>query len=95
MQSIEHIENIRLQKSLIRSWIRVSYDNPVVIITENGWPDDGRLNDTERISYLRDHLVALLQAIGDGCDVRGHTTWSLLDNFEWTSGYTYVKLRHY
>lgn len=68
------------------------YDNPLVIITENGWSTDGRLNDTGRFAYLRDHLNAALAAIGDGCNVRGHTTWSLMDNFEWTKGYTYVKL---
>lgn len=58
------------------------------MILENGWSDDGRtLNDWGRIEYLRGHLRATLEAIGDGCRVLAHTTWSLMDNFEWTAGY--------
>lgn len=40
------------------------------------------------MEYLRGHLRATLDALNDGCRVLGHTTWSLLDNFEWTNGYS-------
>ncbi len=66
---------------------------PPIYITENGSaeedrPDgDGRVRDTDRISYLHDHLTALGAAIDAGVDVRGYFVWSLLDNFEWAYGY--------
>ena len=37
---------------------------------------------------FKDHLQAILDAINDGCNVTGHTTWSIMDNFEWLQGYT-------
>jgi beta-glucosidase len=63
-----------------------------VYITENGManPDrlvNGEVPDQARISYVRDHLEALHAAIAQGVDVRGYFLWSLLDNFEWNSGY--------
>jgi beta-glucosidase len=64
-----------------------------VYITENGsaWHDyvtqDGRVEDHERESYLREHLAALHAAIADGVNLRGYFAWSLLDNFEWAEGY--------
>lgn len=71
-------------------WIKNEYDNPAVIITENGWSDDGRLNDTDRVDYIRDHLKEVLMAVqNDGCNVKGYSVWSLMDNFEWTLGYRY------
>ncbi|GAB0091276.1 Glycoside hydrolase family 1 [Sergentomyia squamirostris] len=71
------------------NWIKKEYNNPDVIITENGWSDDGQLVDDDRIEYLRRHLTEILEAIKlDGCNVRGHTTWSILDNFEWMQGFT-------
>ncbi|WP_369214833.1 GH1 family beta-glucosidase [Streptomyces flavofungini] len=63
-------------------------------ITENGAayddkPDpEGRVHDPERIAYLHGHLAAVRQAITDGADVRGYYLWSLLDNFEWSYGYS-------
>lgn len=47
------------------------------------------MNDIGRINYMRDHLNAVLQAIhSDGCNVKGYTVWSIMDNFEWLAGYT-------
>lgn len=69
------------------------YTPPPIYITENGMANadrvqDGQVADAPRIAYLRAHLEALAQAIALGADVRGYFYWSLLDNFEWNSGYT-------
>lgn len=34
------------------NYIKEKYDDPEIIITENGFPDDGKLEDTERVEYL-------------------------------------------
>jgi len=63
-------------------------------ITENGAAynnrpgPDGQIHDEKRIEYLRLHLNALSRAIADGVPVRAYHCWSLMDNFEWASGYT-------
>ncbi|AKJ27761.1 GH1 family beta-glucosidase [Caldimonas brevitalea] len=75
-------------------WLRDRYGNPPVYITENGAcyndePDaDGRVRDGRRIAYYEHHLIALHRAIRSGCNLKGYTAWSLLDNFEWAWGYT-------
>ncbi len=48
----------------------------------------GKVADEQRIAYVRDHLAALAEAMAKGVDVRGYFLWSLLDNFEWNSGYS-------
>ena len=68
------------------------YRLPPVYITENGMANDDRLqhgaiDDTPRIDYVRAHLEAIAQARSRGVDVRGYFYWSLMDNFEWDSGY--------
>jgi beta-glucosidase len=63
-------------------------------ITENGAPfndvvdGNGQVGDPRRIGYLADHLRATKAAMDAGADVRGYFVWSLLDNFEWDSGYS-------
>jgi beta-glucosidase len=64
-----------------------------LMITENGAAFDdelvgGRVRDPKRIDYLRRHLTAVHRAIVRGANVRGYLVWSLLDNFEWSYGYS-------
>lgn len=68
-------------------WIKENYDNPTVIIAENGYSDTGELEDDKRISYIRRHLQAVKNAMDEGCKVAAYTVWSLLDNFEWLQGF--------
>jgi beta-glucosidase len=46
------------------------------------------VDDPRRVRYLRDHLRALREAMHRGVDVRGYFVWSLLDNFEWSNGFS-------
>ena len=55
-----------------------------IIVTENGI---NTTDDSRRVEYYRRALAGLKRAIDDGVAVRGYVTWSLLDNFEWMSGY--------
>ncbi|XP_047004240.1 myrosinase 1-like [Schistocerca americana] len=71
------------------NWIVNEYPGYRIIVTENGIGNTGGLNDTDRIQYYTDYLTALLQAVNiDGVPVIGYTAWSLMDNLEWTSGFT-------
>ncbi|KDP41124.1 hypothetical protein JCGZ_03615 [Jatropha curcas] len=81
-----------LYKALI--YIKERYGNPTVFLSENGMDDPGNvtlpkgLHDTTRINYYRSYLTQLKKAVDDGANVIGYFAWSLLDNFEWRSGYT-------
>jgi beta-glucosidase len=75
--------------------LRDRYPNlPPVVITESGCaynmePDAaGVVDDQPRIDYLDSHLRAVGDAIAEGVDVAGYYTWSLMDNFEWSEGYS-------
>lgn len=56
-----------------------------IFVTENGIATE---DDTRRVEYYRRALAGLKRAIDDGVDVRGYVAWSLMDNFEWQSGFT-------
>ncbi|KAI3954360.1 hypothetical protein MKW92_028720 [Papaver armeniacum] len=81
----------------IAKYIKDKYNNPPVIITENGMDDSNSrstilataLQDDKRINFHKDYLSNLSAAIRqDGCNINGYFVWSLLDNWEWNSGYT-------
>jgi beta-glucosidase len=65
-----------------------------IFITENGCSaddvvtSDGRINDTDRVMYLRNHLTHLQRAASEGYPIKGYFLWSLLDNYEWADGYS-------
>lgn len=69
-------------------WIKDKYNNPKVMITENGYTDTGEMNDVNRVKYIKEHLAAVLKAKSENCNIIGYTVWSLIDNFEWSDGYT-------
>jgi len=62
-------------------------------VTENGaaYDDsvasDGHIHDAERVTFLEQHLDAILDTIEQGVPVYGYFYWSLMDNFEWAWGY--------
>ncbi|XP_078170628.1 beta-glucosidase 1-like isoform X2 [Carex rostrata] len=76
------------------TYVKEKYGNPTVILSENGmdYPGNVTLNegvhDTKRVNYYSSYISELKRAIDDGANVIGYFAWSLLDNFEWKSGYT-------
>jgi beta-glucosidase len=63
-----------------------------MIVTENGtcvpdYIENGRVHDTKRIDYFKDHLAAVLKAKREGVNVDGYFVWSPTDNFEWDKGF--------
>ncbi|EOY28640.1 Beta glucosidase 46 isoform 2, partial [Theobroma cacao] len=80
----------------IVTYLKETYHNIPMIITENGYGEVSKANstteeflhDVKRVEYLAGYLDQLSTAIRKGADVRGYFVWSLLDNFEWNFGYT-------
>ncbi|KAG5568443.1 hypothetical protein H5410_064537 [Solanum commersonii] len=74
-------------------YTKEKYKNPIIYITENGMSDANvtiveGVNDLQRTDFIRQHLLAIKDAIQDGVNVKGYFIWSFLDNFEWSSGNT-------
>ncbi|CAI0378580.1 unnamed protein product [Linum tenue] len=77
--------------------IKDKYNNPIVYITENGVPDNGKLPfkageapyDMFRVQALQGHISNLNMAIKEGANVKGYMAWSLIDSYEWQAGYTF------
>jgi beta-glucosidase len=68
------------------------YAVPPLYVTENGgaFKDllvEGRVHDADRTDYIARHIAAVAAAMRLGVRMEGYMVWSLLDNFEWASGY--------
>jgi beta-glucosidase len=65
---------------------------PPLYVMENGaaFQDtlvDGRVHDADRTAYIASHIAAVADAMDRGVPMAGYMVWSLMDNFEWASGY--------
>lgn len=64
-----------------------------LIITENGISlndivtIEGKIEDYNRIDYMKRYLSALSRAMSEGLDCKGYYYWSFMDNMEWAAGY--------
>ncbi|HEX8863640.1 MAG TPA: GH1 family beta-glucosidase [Actinomycetes bacterium] len=78
----------------VLTWLQRSYPPVPLVVTENGAAFDdyanpeGEVHDPERIGFLEGHFRAAHAALAQGVDLRGYFVWSLLDNFEWSEGYS-------
>ncbi len=90
-----NIEPSGLEELLLA--VHAEFPELPVMVTENGVAfedvvtegERGRVvHDDDRIDYLRRHLTAAHRALTAGVDLRGYFVWSLLDNFEWSFGYS-------
>ena len=79
----------------VLQWVTSRYGDVPLYITENGaafydppTAPDGVVDDPLRIHYYREHLRAVHAAIASGVPVKGYFAWSLLDNLEWSLGFS-------
>ncbi len=65
-----------------------------IVISENGCASndevtaDGHVYDLSRVMYMRSYLRNAQRAVAEGYPLKGYFHWSLMDNFEWSWGYT-------
>ncbi|KAJ7548006.1 hypothetical protein O6H91_08G113200 [Diphasiastrum complanatum] len=81
---------------ILVNYVNTRYGDIPIVITENGisQTDNGSLSrvealhDVVRVNYLKGYLSKLATGIRNGANVKGYFAWSLLDNWEFRSGYT-------
>ena len=69
------------------------YDLPIYVtetgLSLNEWVSlDGEVHDPMRADYIRRYFAWLKKAKEEGIDIRGYYHWTLMDNFEWSTGFT-------
>jgi beta-glucosidase len=76
---VRHVSELWHPKALYISENGASADDPI---------KDGRVDDADRVMYLRNYLTQFHRAVAEGYPLKGYFLWSLMDNFEWADGYT-------
>jgi beta-galactosidase len=71
-----------LYNVLVDAWRRYGKE---IYVTENGVADS---QDRLRPKYIVSHLYYVKKAIDEGVPVKGYLHWSLVDNYEWSSGFS-------
>jgi beta-glucosidase len=61
-----------------------NHTNKPIYVTENGVATE---DDSRRVAFIDRAVAGVVNCLRDGVDVRGYIHWSLLDNWEWFSGY--------
>ena len=76
-------------------WFRDRYGDIPLYVTENGAAfydspvaETDVVEDPLRTTYLQKHLRALHECIEAGVNLKGYYAWSLLDNLEWSLGFS-------
>jgi beta-glucosidase len=72
-------------RGMLRCLQRLARLDIPIYVTENGIPDD---DDDQRPRHLLTHLHHVWHAIQRCYPVMGYYHWTLVDNFEWTEGWT-------
>jgi beta-glucosidase len=65
-------------------WAHTAIGKPIYV-TENGIATD---DDARRIAFIDSALAGVRSCLDEGIPVHSYMYWSLLDNFEWTAGYS-------
>ena len=67
------------------------YQIPLMVV-ENGLgardvkDEDGKIHDTYRIEYMKQHSDAMAEAIEDGVELMGYTPWACIDSVSLSTG---------
>lgn len=77
--AVRQVSELWAPKAMFISENGASADDPV---------DNGRIDDADRVMYLRNYLGQFQRATAEGYPLKGYFLWSLMDNFEWADGYT-------
>ena len=95
--SIGWLFNYGLGIRKLAGWYNRRYPGTTFVVTESGWGNGTNteaqkeldMHDMERCTYYRDYIGNISAAAAlDGVSVAGYFAWSLMDNYEWSHGYS-------